>query len=141
MELTDHFIARIERMDGAVNAVVVRNFEGARAAARAADAAIAGRNVIGRLHGAYDHEGIIRSGRRLELDVMNDDRHPDGGMDTTRRFRMPAVQFYFDYRCPFVRAEAAAHDAFGSPTFCVGTALFFGDDRLDFFRVALAGAA
>ena len=41
LELTDHLIARIERRDGAINAVVVRDFERAREAARAADAALA----------------------------------------------------------------------------------------------------
>ena len=41
LELTDHLIARIERRDGATNAVVVRDFERAREAARAADAALA----------------------------------------------------------------------------------------------------
>lgn len=51
LELTDHFIFRIERMDGAINAVVVRDFEGARAAARAADATLAQGRVIGPLHG------------------------------------------------------------------------------------------
>jgi amidase len=41
LELTDHLIARIERRDAAINAVVVRDFERAREAARAADAALA----------------------------------------------------------------------------------------------------
>ncbi|HEY1929922.1 MAG TPA: amidase family protein [Caulobacteraceae bacterium] len=41
LELTDAAINRIERLDGPVNAVVVRDFERARAAARAADAALA----------------------------------------------------------------------------------------------------
>jgi len=41
LELTDHLIARIERRDAATNAVVVRDFERAREAARAADAALA----------------------------------------------------------------------------------------------------
>jgi amidase len=41
LELTDHFIARIETLDGKLNAVVVRDFERARAAAKAADAALA----------------------------------------------------------------------------------------------------
>jgi len=40
-ELCEATIARIERLDGAVNAVVVRDFERARADARQADAAIA----------------------------------------------------------------------------------------------------
>jgi amidase len=41
LELTDHFISRIETLDGKLNAVVVRDFERARAAANAADAALA----------------------------------------------------------------------------------------------------
>lgn len=41
LELADAAIARIEARDGAINAVVVRDFERARQAARAADAALA----------------------------------------------------------------------------------------------------
>jgi amidase len=41
VELTDHFIARIEALDGKINSVVVRDFERARAAAKAADAVLA----------------------------------------------------------------------------------------------------
>ena len=41
LELTDAAIARIEARDGAINAVVVRDFDRARETARAADAAIA----------------------------------------------------------------------------------------------------
>jgi amidase len=40
-ELTNHCIKRIEALDGNLNAVVVRDFERARAAAREADAALA----------------------------------------------------------------------------------------------------
>jgi amidase len=40
-ELVDAFIARIERLDGRVNAVIIRDFERARADARAADARLA----------------------------------------------------------------------------------------------------
>jgi amidase len=41
LELTDQFIARIEALDGDINAVVVRDFARAREAAKAADAALA----------------------------------------------------------------------------------------------------
>ena len=50
-ELTDHFIARIERIDGDLNAVVVRDFERARAAASEADTALAQGAEVGPLHG------------------------------------------------------------------------------------------
>src|SRR5690349_8538986 len=41
LELTDEAIARIEARDGPINAVVVRDFDRAREAAKAADAALA----------------------------------------------------------------------------------------------------
>lgn len=50
-ELLQHFIARIERLDGGINAVVVRDFERARVQADAADAARARGEVRGPLHG------------------------------------------------------------------------------------------
>ncbi len=50
-ELTEHYIDRIERLDGEINAVVVRDFDAARAAARAADKALADGLELGPLHG------------------------------------------------------------------------------------------
>ncbi|MEM7095805.1 MAG: amidase [Actinomycetota bacterium] len=62
--VTDHFIDRIERLDTEINAVVVRDFDNARAAAAAADAAAARGEDLGPLHGvpmtvkeAYDAAG------------------------------------------------------------------------------------
>ncbi|MEE3327542.1 MAG: amidase [Myxococcota bacterium] len=64
-ELTDLYIERIERLDGDINAVVVRDFERAREAADAADRALAEGREGGPLHGlpmtikeAYDIEGL-----------------------------------------------------------------------------------
>jgi len=65
LELTDHFIERIERFDGELNAVVVRDFERAREAAREADAKRAKGEIVGPLHGvpmtikeSYDVAGL-----------------------------------------------------------------------------------
>ncbi len=65
LELTDHYIERIERFDGEINAVVVRDFERARAAAREADARLAKGEASGPLHGvpitikeSYDVTGL-----------------------------------------------------------------------------------
>ena len=51
VELTRHFIERIERLDGDINAVVVRRFERALKDAEAADLKLARGDEIGPLHG------------------------------------------------------------------------------------------
>ena len=50
-ELTELYIERIEKYDDQINAVVVRTFSEARAAADAADAALARGESFGSLHG------------------------------------------------------------------------------------------
>ena len=64
-ELTEFYIERIERFDPDLNAVVVRDFERARAAARDADRSLAEGREVGPLHGvpvtvkeAYDVAGL-----------------------------------------------------------------------------------
>ncbi|MBL6687875.1 MAG: amidase [Pseudomonadales bacterium] len=49
--LTDYYIERIERLDPSINVVVVRTFEEARRAAKAADEALASGRSLGPLHG------------------------------------------------------------------------------------------
>jgi amidase len=51
LELVDHFLARIERFNPALNAVVTLDAEGARAAAKRADEALARGERTGVLHG------------------------------------------------------------------------------------------
>ena len=51
LELTQHFIDRIEKYDGKINAVVVRTFEDAIEAAKKADDAISKQDSLGPLHG------------------------------------------------------------------------------------------
>ena len=65
LELLDLYLARVEKYDGALNAVVVRDFERARTRARAADRALAKRQPWGPLHGvpmtikeSYDVAGL-----------------------------------------------------------------------------------
>jgi len=65
LELLDLYLARVEKYDGALNAVVVRDFDRARSRARAADRALARRQVWGPLHGvpmtikeSYDVAGL-----------------------------------------------------------------------------------
>src|SRR3989440_1428102 len=65
LELLALSLARVAKYDGALNAIVVRDFERARARARAADRALAKRQVWGPLHGvpmtikeSYDVAGL-----------------------------------------------------------------------------------
>ena len=51
VDLVEYFIERIERLDGDINAVVVRDFERAREAARIADSQLAAGGIAGPLHG------------------------------------------------------------------------------------------
>jgi amidase len=67
-ELLEAHLDRIDRLNPAVNAVVTLDPEGARAAADAADAALAGGEPVGPLHG---------------LPVAHKDTHATGGMRTT----------------------------------------------------------
>ncbi|WP_116451996.1 amidase [Blastococcus litoris] len=67
-ELLDAHLDRIERLNPSVNAVVTLDAEGARAAADAADAALAAGDPVGPLHG---------------LPVAHKDTHATGGMRTT----------------------------------------------------------
>jgi amidase len=73
-ELTDHLIARIESSDPRVNAVVARDFERARARARAADEATARGESWGALHGlpmtikdTLETEGLVTTAGAPEL--------------------------------------------------------------------------
>ncbi|MEQ8267511.1 MAG: amidase [Parvibaculum sp.] len=68
-EIADHFIARVERYDSRINAVVARDFEGAHKAAAKADEALARGEVLGPLHGlpftikdAYEVAGLTSTG-------------------------------------------------------------------------------
>jgi amidase len=72
--LLEHVIARIARINPVLNAVVTTDFEGARAAADAADAAQAGGAALGPLHGvpitikdALETAGLRSTGGAVEL--------------------------------------------------------------------------
>src|SRR4029453_10502496 len=67
-ELLEAHLARIDRFNPAVNAVVTLDAEGARTAPDAADAALAAGEDVGPLHG---------------LPVAHKDTHATGGMRTT----------------------------------------------------------
>src|SRR2546426_4070793 len=65
LELLDLYLSRVEKHDGKLNSIVVRDFDNARKRARAADRALARRQAWGPLHGvpmtikeSYDVTGL-----------------------------------------------------------------------------------
>ena len=89
--LAEYYIDRIERLDGDINAVVVRMFDQARARAREADAALAAGRSWGALHGvpvtvkeAFWVEGTLSTCAVAET------------IDFVATSNAPAVQSYLD---------------------------------------------
>ncbi len=73
-ELLDHLVERIERLDGPINSVVRWDLDRARAAATAADAAVANGDELGPLHGvpmtikdSFQTEGCVTTSGAPEL--------------------------------------------------------------------------
>ena len=73
-ELLDHILARVERHNPALNAIVAFDVDRARAAAAAADAATARGEVTGPLHGlpmtvkdVWETEGLVTTSGAPEL--------------------------------------------------------------------------
>ncbi|MEM8645253.1 MAG: amidase [Pseudomonadota bacterium] len=89
-ELLDHYAARIERHNPALNAIVVSDLEAARARADEADAATARGESWGALHGlpmtikdAFEVAGMVSSGGAVELK----DHVPESDADPVARLR------------------------------------------------------
>ena len=88
-ELLDHYLARVERLNPPLNAVVTLDPEGARSAADAADAALARGEVGGPLHGVpmTIKDTYETAGMRTTCGVAAWDRVPDRDADAVQRLR------------------------------------------------------
>ena len=111
--LTDYFIDRIERLDGDVNAVVVRTFEAARAAAVIADAAAAEGRWLGPLHGvpmtikeSYVLAGTVTTWG-LERFRLNQSKH-DGLI--VQRFKAAGAHFLGKTNVPVDLADFQSYN-------------------------------
>src|SRR5262245_13699235 len=74
LELLEHYLARVERFNPALNAIIATDLAGARKRARAADRALAKDDVWGPLHGvpmtikeSYDVAGLPTTWGLTEL--------------------------------------------------------------------------
>ncbi|WP_409330312.1 amidase [Trujillonella humicola] len=111
-ELLEAHLARIERVDPRVNALVTLDAEGARAAAEVADAELAAGDPVGPLHG---------------LPVAHKDTHATGGMRTTwgsplHRDHVPAADELVVERLR--RAGAIRVGKTNTPEFAAGSHTF-----------------
>ena len=117
-ELTDLYIGRIERHDSALNAVVVRDFERARAAAKAADQALAAGRDLGPLHGvpmtikeSYDVAGLPTTWGIPEFR----DNIAETDSETVRRFKEAGAHFMGKTNVPLQLADFQSfNDIYGT---------------------------
>ncbi len=113
VELTAHFIERIERHDSAINAVVVRCFDAARSEARAADRARARGDTLGPLHGlpmtikeSYDLAGTATTWGIPDYaaNIANTDS------DTVSRFKAAGAVFLGKTNVPLGLADFQSYN-------------------------------
>lgn len=97
LELTDMYIDRVETIDPQINAVVVKDFERGRQAARRADEQLAKGNHLGPLHGvpmtikeAYDIEGLPTTWGIPEFK----DNIASTDSDTVRKLKQAGAHFF-----------------------------------------------
>ena len=118
LEVTDQYIDRVERYDGDINAVVVRDFERGREAAKAADAALACGDEVGPLHGvpmtikeAYDVEGLPTTWGVPEFR----DNLATQDADPVRRLKAAGAVFFGKTNVPFNLADFQSfNDIYGT---------------------------
>jgi amidase len=117
-ELTALYIDRIESHDGALNAVVVRDFERALAAAEAADQALAAGRNLGPLHGvpmtikeSYDVAGLPTTWGIPEFK----DNIAQTDSETVRRFKEAGAHFMGKTNVPLQLADFQSfNDIYGT---------------------------
>ena len=113
VELTNHFIARIEALDGEVNAVVVRTFDAAREAAAAADAALADGRILGPLHGVpmTIKESYVMAGTPSTwgIEDFRDNVADEDGL-AVKRFRSAGAHFLGKTNVPVDLADFQSYN-------------------------------
>ena len=88
-ELLEHYLARVERLNAPLNAVVTLDADAARASADAADAALARGDVIGALHGVpmTIKDTYQTAGMRTTCGLEEWDHLPQHDAEAVRRLR------------------------------------------------------
>jgi amidase len=105
--LLDHYLARVERLNPALNAVVTMDPDGARLAADAADAAVARGDVVGPLHGVpmTIKDTYQTAGMRTTCGVVAWDHVPDNDAEAVRRLRDAGAVIFGKTNVPSFAAD------------------------------------
>lgn len=113
-ELTDAYIDRIEAHDAAINAVVVRRFDAARAEADAADAALARGDEAGPLHGIpmtiKESYVLADTPSTWGIESQRANVSPSDGL-SVRRFRAAGAHFLGKTNVPKDLADFQSYNA------------------------------
>ncbi|WP_417520081.1 amidase [Minwuia sp.] len=114
LEMLNHFIDRVERFDNQLNAVVVRDFERARARATEADAALARGESWGPLHGlpmtvkeSFDVAGLPTCWGVPEMK----DHVPETDGVAIQRLKAAGVVIFGKTNIPFMLADFQSYNA------------------------------
>jgi amidase len=112
-ELLDHFLARVERLNPPLNAVVTLDVEGARRAADAADAAVARGDATGPLHGIpmTVKDTYETAGMRTTCGFSPwSDHVPKADAETVRRLRDAGAIIFGKTNTPALASDWQTHN-------------------------------
>jgi amidase len=106
-ELLDRYLARVERLNPALNAVVTLDSDGARRAADAADAAVARGEIVGPLHGVpmTIKDTYETAGMRTTCGVETWDHVSDHDAEAVRRLREAGAVIFAKTNAPSFAAD------------------------------------
>ncbi len=113
LELTEHFINRIEQLDDDINAVVVRDFDRAMAAASKADKQLTAGDITGPLHGvpvtvkeAFNIAGLATTWGIPSLK----DNIADADAEVVKRFKQAGAVFLGKTNVPYVLGDFQSYN-------------------------------
>jgi amidase len=111
-ELLEHYLARVDRLNPALNAVVTLDVDGARLAADAADAALARGDDVGPLHGVpmTIKDSFETAGIRTTCGVEGWDRVPEHDAEAVRRLRDAGAVIFGKTNTPSYTADLQTYN-------------------------------
>ncbi len=112
-ELLDHYLARVERLNPPLNAVVTLDVAGARRAADAADEALARGTSTGPLHGVpmTVKDTYETAGMRTTCGFAPwSDHHPEQDAETVRRLRDAGAVIFGKTNTPTLASDWQTHN-------------------------------